>query len=72
VTRGNKQKVANAIYVSTQPSYRVLSNDTLTKGISTQEEMFEGSNLNRFRLQQDLKIESFYKHECVRNVMISI
>jgi hypothetical protein len=38
----------------------------------TLSEMFEGSNLSKFRLQQDSNIESLYKYDCERNVMISI
>jgi hypothetical protein len=38
----------------------VLSIGILTKSIDAQEEMSEGSNLSRFRLQQDLNIESLY------------
>jgi hypothetical protein len=50
----------------------VLSNGILTKSIDAQEEMFEGSNLSRFRLQQDSNIKSLYKYDCERSVMISI
>ena len=44
----------------------VLSIGTMTNGIDTQEEMFEGSNLRRFRLQQDSNIKSLYKYNCER------
>jgi hypothetical protein len=36
-----------------------------------QEEMFEGSNLSRFRLQ-DSNVKNLYKYNWERSVMISI